>query len=126
MVTAHALQRLVVEIGDARVDLEIVQRALNGDRAQRPHLHVDAGMPRTKRRDQMRQRRQRGRNAGEPERAEQGVVTEGQILLEALIVGDDLPGPGQHALAFGGQPEEAVAANDQRHAKLFLQLAQAR
>jgi hypothetical protein len=83
-------------------------------------------MPRTKRRDQMRQRRQRGRNAGEPERAEQGIVADGQILLEAFIIGDDLPGPGQHALAFGSQPEEAVAADDQRHAKLFLQLAQAR
>src|SRR5690606_27763672 len=47
------------------------------------------------------------------------------VLLEALVVGQDLPRPLHHALAFGREPHEPRLANHETHVELALERLEA-
>ena len=54
-----------------------------------------------------------------------GVAKLGDLLLQGAPVVENRVRPLEHALAFGRKPVEALAALDDRHAELLLELAEA-
>jgi hypothetical protein len=87
-------------------------------------LHV--GMLGAIGRGERRDHRQRGRNGGDAQ------VVAGEVLLQRLHlgahgarIGDDGARPVEHALALGGEAQEARGALDQHDAKRVLELLDA-
>ena len=89
------------------------------------NLHRDRPMPGAERRRQQWDRRQSGGDRGKPKGARKAGVPALQVLFQAVIVEDDALRPGEHALALRREAEKAVAADDERRAKLFFELADA-
>src|SRR3954451_17068752 len=77
-------------------------------------------------RRQERDRRQRRRDRPDPERALETAADLGQLVPEAVVVGQDAVGPEHDPLALAREPLEALPAPHERHAELGLELAQAR
>ena len=69
-----AAERLVVEIGDAGVDLEIFQQRQDLDRGARLDGELHVGMPRAVGRGERCDHRQRGRDRGDAQPAGQAVL----------------------------------------------------
>ncbi len=119
-------QRLVVEVGDAGMQLEIVEAALDVDRAAREQLHAQAGLAGEQGRGQLGHHGQGGGDDADGDPPAQRLAGTHQLLLERVAVGQDPLRPGQHPLALLGQALEPVAALDHEHAQILLEMPQAR
>jgi hypothetical protein len=102
-----AAERLVAEIGDAGVDLEIFQEFENFDRGARPDGEAHVRVPLAIRRRQRRHHRQRGRDRGDAQASGQSVTQRIDLLAHGAGVADDAPCPFQHALALRRKPLKA-------------------
>ena len=119
-------QRLVVEVGDAGMQLEIVEPALDVDRAAREQLDAQAGLAREQGRGQLGHHGQGGGDDPDGDPPAQRLAGAHQLLLERVAVGQDPLRPGQHPLALRRQALEPVAALDHQHAQILLEMPQAR
>ena len=86
-------ERLVVEIGDARVQTEVAEPALDVDGGERQHGDHDVRMIQRERRGERRDDGERGRDGAQAEPADQSLASLRGVLLEAGRVGQDAGGP---------------------------------
>ena len=120
---AHALQRLVVEIGDARIEFELLDAALDLLRGQRQHRHGDV-------RDSARRTAPvRCETIGSavgitPSRSRPVSPLSISSIARAQVLGlgEDAMGVLERELALRGQADETMAALDERRAELLLEL----
>ena len=115
-------ERLVVEIGDARLEREILDAAQNFLRGLRQHRYRDARKTRDERPGQVRDDRQRGRNNAEPEPAGEALVHLGDARRHLLGLSENAQGVLERELALRGQADEPLAALDQRRAEFPFEL----
>ena len=108
------------------MQLEIVEPALDLDRAAREQLHAQAGLAGEQGRGQLGHHGQGGGDDADGDPPAQRLAGTHQLLLERVAVGQDPLRPGQHPLALLGQALEPVAALDHEHAQILLEMPQAR
>ena len=72
---------------------------------------------------QTRDHGHRGRNDAETQRTRNPASEAGEIDPQPVIVVENPLGPGEHPIAFGGEAQKPVAANDQPDFEIILQLA---
>jgi hypothetical protein len=120
---AHALDRLVVQVGQADVDREILQGAQDLHGTQRQHRQLDARVAVLDGLGDQGCHRQPRRYDTQRQAADQrpfGVAQLGDFLLQRCPVVEDCMRPLQHALAFLREAVEALPAFDDRHAQPCL------
>ena len=122
---AHGAQRLVVEIGDAGVDLEIVDALQDFLRRGRGHAKAHARMFGAEGRRQRRDHAQRRGDDGNPHKPGQTALERPDLLPHRPQIADDPLGPFQHPLAFRRQAMETGAAIDEQHAERLFELLDA-
>jgi hypothetical protein len=118
----HARQWLVVEIGDAGIEIERIEAALNLGRGVGQNLDRRARMGFGKRLGQPVYERQSDRNDADLELAGHAFPQAAEFLGKALIVGGDTLRPGQHAFALLSKTDEAVPTLDNEHAERLFDL----
>src|SRR4051794_17409671 len=123
----QALDRLVVEIADAGVYREILQRADHLDGGLRQDGKIDLGMLRLEEAGEAGGHRQgRGNDAKRDAAADMALALElGDLLLESRPAVEDLVRPAQNPLPFGRQAEIALATLHDGNAELLFELANA-
>src|SRR6202046_4702567 len=118
--------RLVVEIGEAGLDGEIVEALLDLDRGHRQHRDGDLGVQGGKWTGDQREDWQACPRRADAQMAGQALAHLRQLLPHRIAIGDDPPCMDDHALALWGEADESVAAFDDRHAQIFFELADRR
>ncbi len=116
-------ERLVVQVGEAGVELAVGEPVRDLARRHRVQRHAHARVVLAEARGDERRGRQRGGDGAEAERADEALAQPRDLLLEAAQVVDGPLRPRQHPLALGRQALEPPPAHDQRHAQLALQAA---
>ena len=119
-------ERFVFQIGDAGVDLEVLEQVEDFDRGARPDGELHVGMPLAIGRGEPRNHRQRGRDRGDPQPPGQAVAQRIDLLAHRAGVANDAAGPVEHALALRRETLEPRAAVHQQHAHLLFKLLHAR
>ena len=122
---ANLADRLVLDIGQPGIDLEIFQQAQHVGRGAGldPETHV--GMARAERRRQRRHHAEHGRDRGDPDLAGELVLEAVDLLPHRAGVADDPPRPVERAFALGRKALKAGAALHQHDAEDFLELLEA-
>jgi hypothetical protein len=120
---AHAREWLGVEVGEADVEIECLQAALDLHRVERMHGHGHAGMPLGERRRQQRHRRQRRRDRTDAKPPRQAVPHRAHLAAEPVDVREDALRPLEHALALGGEALVPLRASHDGQPELLLQPA---
>ena len=123
---AHAFDRLVIQIRQPDVDREVLEVAQDLDRALRQHRELDLGVviaegawpirPAIGSADGITPIDRR------PDERTGRVAQRFDLLLHRRPVVEDGVRPLEHALAFAGQPVEALAALDDRDAQFLFEL----
>lgn len=121
----HSAQRLVVDIGQPGIDLEILEHREDLDRGARQDGEFHLGMPGPIGRGEGRHHRQRRRDRGDLQAARQTMLQGAQFLAHGAAVGHDGARPVEHALALGREADEARLAMDQQDAQRRLELLDA-
>ncbi len=121
---ADTAEGFVVDIGEAGIDLQIVQQAQDFDGCTGQDGEHDFRMGSVQRRGQRRHDRQRGRNRRDAQMPGQPPLKRLDFLPHGPCVADDTPSPIEHPHALRREADEAGAAADQQHAQAFLQLFQ--
>jgi hypothetical protein len=116
-------ERLVVEVGDAGVDLVRFQLHADLQRGERADLQVDARVAAQQRLGDPLDGGQRGRDHPQAQAAAELTGEPCRFARETLDAGQRLLGPDQQALALRRQVVVALAALDQLDAELALELA---
>jgi hypothetical protein len=122
----HPAERLVVEVGEAGIDLQVFEQRQNLDRCLRPDRELNVGVSRAQRRGEGGNHRERGRNGGDAQPAVEAVLEDLYLLPHGTGVADDSPRPAEHPLAFGREALKTRGAVDQRHAHHLFELLDAR
>jgi hypothetical protein len=115
-------ERLVVQIGHAGVDLEILEQPQDLDGGTRQDRKRDVGMARPIGRRQRRYHRQRRGHGRDPEMAGKPSLQGADLLPHRPGVANDAPRPLEHLLALGREAVETRAALHEKNAKRVLQL----
>jgi hypothetical protein len=121
----HAPQGLVVEIGEACIDLQILELAQHLDGIPRPDREADIGVLRPVGRRQHRHHGQRRGDRGDTDVAGKTPLQGVDLLMHGAGVADDAPGPVEHPLALRREALEPRSALHQEHAEGFLELLDA-
>ena len=122
---ADIADRLVLDIGQPGIDLEIFEQAKNVSRGAGHHPKPDIRVTRAKRRRQRGDHAEHGRDRRDPDFARKLLLQRIDLLTHGAGIADDAPRPIQRALAFRRKPLKARAPLHQHHAKNFLQLLEA-
>ena len=122
---ANLPDRLVLDIGQPRIDLEIFQQPQHLGRRAGADAKQHVGIARAERRRQRRHHAERRRNSGNPDLAGELVLEAVDLLLHRAGVADDPPRPVEGAFAFRRKALEAGAALHQHDAEDFLELFEA-
>ena len=117
-----AFERFIVEIGDADIDIEIVDGVLNGGRGHGQDGKGDSGKTLREGAGNLGDEGQGGGDCADAEAAFQALPHIADGLRHGVDFGENAFGVGKDRLAFGGQPRETVAALDEGDAQLFLKL----
>src|SRR5262245_38768567 len=117
-----AAERLVAEVGDPGVDLEILQEIENLDRCARIDRELHIGVTLPVRRCQRRHHRQRGWDGGDAQPPAKAVPERVDLLSHRPGVADDAACPVEYPLSLRSESLETRAPIDQQHAHLPLEL----
>ncbi len=121
---AHVLQRLVVEIGEARFERAVIKATLDLDRGVRKDFQRHQRVHRQERIGDERRHRHRGRNNAKTEAAGKPLPHFGELLAQRILVGENALRPDQNAFAFRREALKARSlAVDQGDSQLMLELA---
>ena len=114
----------IVEIGDRRIQREIVEAGLHRFRAREMHVDVHAGMAHAHHFQNHRQDRRHRRHRAEPQVALEVVLHGVDLVAHRLAMGDDQPRHLGDPLALGGEPVKPLPASAQedRHAQFEFEL----
>ena len=122
---ANLADRLVLDIGQPGIDLEIFQQAQHVGRRAGLDAKAHVGIARAKRRRQRRHHAEHGRDRRDPDLAGELVLEAVDLLPHRAGVADDAPRPVERALAFRRKALKARAALHQHDAEDFLELLEA-
>ena len=120
------LERLGVEIGQADVEFEILDPALDLLARQRQDRDGDAGKARVERPGQLRDDRQRRRDRADPQPPGQALVDLLEAAAQILRLREDAMRVFEREPALRRQADEAMAALDDRRAEILLEQADRR
>src|SRR3546814_16419309 len=95
-------------------------------RSERADRNRGAGIGVTETRRDERHSRHGSRNHSKPKLTHQTCLSTGEIVDQALIVGQDLARPGEELLALRREPGEAMTSRHERYAELLLTFADRR
>ena len=123
---AQPPQRLVVDVGQACIDFEVLDHRQDLDRGARQDRELHVGMLGAVRRGQRRDHGERRRNGGDLEMAVQALLQGAHFLAHGPRVGHDRTRPVEHPLSLGGEAQEARRALHQHDAQGLLELLDAR
>ena len=115
-------ERLVVEVGQPGVDLQIFELRQHLDRGARQDRELHVGMAHAERGGEACHHRERGGDGGDAQPPGQAVTQRLELLPHGAGVAHDAPCPVEHPLALRGEALEAGPAVDQQHAHGFLEL----
>ena len=115
-------ERLIVEIGDADIDIEIIDRPLDLLRCLGQHRQADIGMLGMEGGGETRNHGERGGDRTDPQMPAQPPAHLADLLLQPVAIGEDALGPFHHAKSLGREALEAPAALHDGHGKLGLEL----
>ena len=118
----HVPERLIVQIGDPRIDLEILQHLQDTRGRAGQHGELQRRMMRAARRGQHRHQSQRGRDHADAQMPAQPFPHALQVLAHRPRIADQPAGPDQHPLPLRRQPEIARTAPHQHDTQLVLEL----
>ena len=122
---ANLADRLVLDIGQPGIDLEIFQKPQHVGRGAGADLKLHVGMFGAERRRQRRHHAEHGRDRRDPDLAGQLVLEPVDLLPHRAGIADDPPRPVERAFAFRRKALEARAALHQHDAEDFLELLEA-
>ena len=117
-------ERLVVDVGEAGIDFEVVEQGQHLDGGAGQDGEADLGMADMQGCGQRGHDRQRGRHRGDAQMAGETAFQGADFVAHGTGVADDAPRPIEHAQALGREADEAGAALHQQDADAFLQLFQ--
>src|SRR5882724_2554698 len=115
----YSAERLVVEISDAGIDLEIFQETQNLHRVPRQNGEADVWMPLAIGRRDLSHHGKRGRNRGDLQMARQPDLQCIYLLLQRPAVADDAARPIERPLPFRRERFETRATLHEEHAQRF-------
>src|SRR3546814_198877 len=121
--TPDIFDRLVLEIGKPAIEFESVKPLSDRARGERADRNRGAGIGVTETRRDERHSRHGSRNHSKPKLTHQTCPSTGEIVDQALIVGQDLARPGEELLALRREPGEAMASRHERYAEILLNVA---
>ena len=119
---SDAAEGLVVEIGEARIHLEVLEEREDVRRGGGLDGEADVGIAGAIGRRQRGDHRQRGRDGGDAQVPGQSPAQGGDVLVHGAGIRDDAAGPGQHPLALRREALEAGPSLDELDPELVLKL----
>ena len=122
----QAAQRLIVDVGEPGIDLEVAQHRQDLARGSRQDRELHVGMLGAIGRGQRRHHGQRRRDRGDAQMAAQPLLERPQFLPHGATVGHDRARPVEDAFALGGEAQETRRPLHQHHAQRILELLDAR
>ena len=122
---ANLADRLVLDIGQPGIDLEIFQQPQHVGRGAGLDLKAHVGIARAERRRQLRHHAEHGRDRRDPDLAGELVLEAVDLLPHRAGVADDPPRPVERAFALRRKALKARAALHQHDAENFLELLEA-
>src|SRR3546814_9316214 len=121
--TPDIFDRLVLEIGKPAIEFESVKPLSDRARGERADRNRGAGIGVTETRRDERHSRHGSRNHSKPTLTHQTCPSTGEIVDQALIVGQDLARPGEELLDLRREPGEALASRHKRYTEILLKFA---